>query len=101
MIITGLSSKIPKPVELDEAKKWLKNIVSEVLEKIESGVSSQIVFVTQGRSKDREVPLAGVRMKDKETAIRFRKKFATQKKRARILEGPKSRTVSLLQQELE
>ncbi len=80
MIITGLASKIPKPVELDEAKKWLKNIVSEVLDKIESGVSSQIVFVTQGRSKDREVPLAEVRMKDKETAIRLRKKFATQKK---------------------
>jgi hypothetical protein len=101
MIITGLSCKIPRPTGADEAKNCLKNIVSEVLDKIESGVSSQIVFVTQGRSKDREVPLAEVRMKDKETVIRLRKKFAIKKKRVKIWKRPKSRTASLLQLELE
>ena len=80
MIITGLSSRIPRPTGAEEAKKWLKTIVSELLDKIEKDVSSQIVFVTQGRSRDREVPLAEVRMKDKATAIRLRKKFAIQKK---------------------
>ena len=49
MIITGLSSRIPRPTGGDEAKKWLKNIVSELLDKIEKEVSTQIVFVTQGR----------------------------------------------------
>ena len=80
MIITGLSSRVPRPMGTDEAKQWLKNIVAELLDKIENGVSSQIVFVTQGRSRDREVPLAEVRMKDKGTAIRLRKRFAQQKK---------------------
>ncbi len=84
MILSGLSCKTPKPTGSDEAKKWLKDIVSEILEKIESGSSSKIIFVTQGRSRDREVPLAEVRMKDKATAIRLRKKFAIKKKRGKI-----------------
>jgi hypothetical protein len=29
MIITGLASKTPKPMGAEEARKWLKNIVSE------------------------------------------------------------------------
>jgi hypothetical protein len=33
----------------------------------------------QGRSRDREVPLAEVLIKDRETATRLRKKFANQK----------------------
>jgi hypothetical protein len=80
MIITGLASKTPKPTGAEEARKWLKNIVSEILDKIENGSSSAIVFFTQGRSKDREVLLAEVWMKDKETATRLRKKFAIQRK---------------------
>ena len=60
MIITGLTSKTPKPTGAEEARKWLKSIVSDILDKIENGSSSAIVFVTQGRSRDREVPLAEV-----------------------------------------
>jgi hypothetical protein len=80
MIISGLSCKKPRPTGAEEAKKWLKDIVSEVLDKIESGASSHIAFVTQGRSQGREVPLAEFRMKDKVIATRLRKKFAIQKK---------------------
>ena len=80
MIISGLTCRVPKPIGAEEARKWLKNIVSEVLDKIEPGISSEIVFVTQGRSRDREVPLAEVRMKSKEIATRLRKGFANQKK---------------------
>jgi hypothetical protein len=31
LVISGLSSKTPKPVGLDEGRKWVKNIVGEFL----------------------------------------------------------------------
>ena len=80
MLITGLTSKTPKPTGAEDARKWLKDIVSEILDKIESGSSAKIAFITQGRSRDREVPLAEVRMSDREVAKRLRKKFANQRK---------------------
>jgi hypothetical protein len=80
MLITGLTSKTPKPTGAEDARKWLKDIVSEILDKIEIGSSAKIVFITQGRSRDREVPLAEVRMSDREVAKRLRKKFANQRK---------------------
>ena len=80
MLITGLTSKTPKPTGAEDARKWLKDIVSEILDKIEIGSSAKIAFITQGRSRDREVPLAEVRMSDREVAKRLRKKFANQRK---------------------
>jgi hypothetical protein len=80
MIISGLTSKVPRPTSTEDRKKWLRDIVAEVLDCIENGISSEIFFVTQGRSNNRDVPLAEVRMKSKETATRLRKKFASLKK---------------------
>jgi hypothetical protein len=42
-----------------------------VLEKIEQGSSSQITFVAQGRSSNRDVPLVEGRMNSREAAIRL------------------------------
>ena len=80
MVISGLSSKTPKPVGRDETNKWLKEMVANVLDSIEPGISGEIIFVTQGRSGNREVPLAEVRMKNKEIALRLRKTYAQKKK---------------------
>jgi hypothetical protein len=76
MIISGLSRRIPKPTGNVEIRTWLKNIVSDTLEAIEPGSSKDIIFVAQGRSNHRDIPLAEVRMSSKETAIRIRKTFA-------------------------
>jgi hypothetical protein len=40
----------------------LKDAFSDVLNSIEQGISSEKRFVTQGRSKDTNVPLPEVRM---------------------------------------
>jgi hypothetical protein len=50
MIISGLSSRIPKPTGNVEIPTWLKNMVSDTLEAIEPGSSKEIIFVAQGRS---------------------------------------------------
>lgn len=80
MIISGLTSNVPRPTSNEDKKKWLKDIVAKVLDSIEGGASSEIYFITQGRSNDRDVPLAEVRMKTKEMATNLRKKFANLKK---------------------
>ena len=80
MMISGMISKTPRPVGREEAKKWLKDIVSEILNAIEPGSASEIIFVSQGRSNNRDIPLAEVRLSNRETAKRLRKTFAQQKK---------------------
>jgi hypothetical protein len=79
-MILGMTSKTPKPTGREEIKQWLKNIVADVLDSIEPGVSSQITFVSQGRSNNRDMPLAEVKMTSKEVAIRLRKSFAQKEK---------------------
>jgi hypothetical protein len=49
-----------------------KNIVLEILNKIENGISPEIIFYMHCRSRDRKVLLAGVQMKNREMATRLR-----------------------------
>jgi hypothetical protein len=79
ILISGMSSKIPRPTGRDEVKRWLKDMVSEKLESIEKGSSQQIVFISQGKSGNRDIPLAEVRLASKETAVKLRKSFAQKK----------------------
>ena len=80
IMISGMISKIPRPSGKEDIKTWLKDIVSEVLNSIEPGISSEIIFVSQGRSNDRDIPLAEVRLSSKEIALRIRRTFAQKKK---------------------
>ena len=80
LVISGMTSKTPRPTGKDETGKWLKNLVSEVLNSIEDGIASEIIFVSQGRSNNRDIPLAEVRMSSREIALRLRKTFAQKKK---------------------
>ena len=71
IIISGMTSETPKPTGKVEAKDWLKDIVSKILNSIEPGISSEIIFISQGRSNNKEIPLAEVRMSSREVAIRI------------------------------
>jgi hypothetical protein len=80
IIIAGLTSTVPRPAGRVEARQWLEDIVSGVLDSIGGGSSSDIIFVSQGRSNNRNIPLAEVRMKSREQAVKIRKSFAQKKK---------------------
>jgi hypothetical protein len=80
MVISGLSSKIPKPTGREKANKWLEEIVLQVLDSMEPRISVEIKFISQGQSGTREVPLVEVRMSSKEIAVRLKKNFAQKKK---------------------
>jgi hypothetical protein len=84
IIVSGLTSKEPKPMRMEDGTVWLKNIVSEFLNSIEAGISSEIIFVTNGRRKDKEIPLAEVRMKSREVATRLRKNLQARKSGSRL-----------------
>jgi hypothetical protein len=77
--ISGMTSETPKPTGKVEAKDWLKDIVSKILNSIEPGISSEIIFISQGRSNNKEIPLAEVRMSSREVAMRIRRNFAHKK----------------------
>ena len=86
MLISVGTSKTPRAVGREEVRKWLKDIVSETLNAIEPGSASEIIFVSQGRSNNRDIPLAEVRLSSKEIAKRLRKTFAQKNKLAQISE---------------
>ncbi len=79
MIISVMVSKTPRPAGREEARKWLRDIVTEVLEDIEKGLSKKIIFVSQGRSNNKNIPLAEVRLSSKEVSKGLRKRFAGKK----------------------
>ena len=101
IVISGLSSKTPRPAGRDEVKVWLKDMVSEVLESIEPGSSSEIIFVAQGRSNNKDIPLAEVRISNRDIALKIRRSFAEKKNRAKTLVESTFPTVSHLLQESE
>jgi hypothetical protein len=51
MLVSGLTSKVPRPLGGEEGRLWLINIVSKFLNSIEAGISCEIIFVTNGRIK--------------------------------------------------
>lgn len=80
IMISGMTSKTPKPFGKDEIKKWLKEMVSEALESIEKGTAKDIIFVAQGRSSNKDIPLAEVRLTSRDIALKIRRTFAEKKK---------------------
>ena len=80
IIVTGLTSKSPMPATIEAKKKWLKDLVGEILEKIETGSSEHILNVMQGWKGANNIPLAEVRMDSVDLASRLRKQFAEKKK---------------------
>ncbi len=60
MIESRLTTRVLKPSGAEERRMWLKNIVSEFLHSVEPGISFEIIFVTQSRSREREILLAKV-----------------------------------------
>jgi hypothetical protein len=80
IIITGLTSKVPMPANLEERKKWQKEIVGEILNQILPDSAEQISFVTLGRKHSNFIPVAEVTMANREIAIKVQKQFAVEKR---------------------
>jgi hypothetical protein len=76
IIITGLTSKTPMPMQSEEKKKWLNGIFGKILEKIEFGASNHILFALLGSRNQIFIPLVEVKLDSRDLAMKIRKQFA-------------------------
>ena len=88
LLIMGMSSETRQPAGQTEAKKWLHDIVSEILNKIVPESADHIQFVNAirgARGETRgEVPVCEAKMKEKEWAVKIRREFGKLKKDGKI-----------------
>ena len=75
-----MTSKVPSPAGVEEKKKWIKTIVGEALDQVETGSAEHILGVVQGWNGKNSIPLAEVRMDSEALASRLRKQFAAKKR---------------------
>jgi hypothetical protein len=54
LIITGMSNKMLMPQTIQDRKKWLLEMVEEVIDKIEQGAAAKIIWANQGRRNENE-----------------------------------------------
>jgi hypothetical protein len=80
LIITGMINKVPMPQGFQDRKKWVLDMVGDVLNRIEQGAAEKIIWANQGRRNEREIPMAEVKMESREVARRIRLKFAERKR---------------------
>jgi hypothetical protein len=80
IVITGLSSTTPPPVDKELKKTWLRNLVMEVIKKVKPDFSGVLGFINQGKSNGRDMPMVEVRLNSFEAAVEVRKAFAEKRK---------------------
>ena len=77
LIRTGLTSKIPPPNSHEEKKKWLSDIVTGLLNKLDPELAKNVIFINQGKRVGIEIPMVEVRMTSKEFAKKARMTFVS------------------------
>ena len=80
IVLTGLTATTPPPQKQEERVAWIRNIVKEFVKTIDPESSEKINFVKQGRSKDKDIPMAEVRFESREIASALRRKFVEMRK---------------------
>ena len=79
IVITGITSKVYLPADPAQRKVWLREIIEEVIKSVAPDFAGQIVFVNQGRTNGKIIPLVEVKLDSVENANMIRKAFAEKK----------------------
>ena len=80
IVITGLTSTTPPPVDKEQKKVWLRNLVLDVIKKVKPDFGGVLGFINQGKSNGRDMPMVEVRLNSVEVAVEVRKAFAEKRK---------------------
>ena len=80
IVITGITSNVYPPSDVAQRKTWLRGIVEEVIKSVAPDFPGQIVYVNQGKSDGKMIPLVEVKLDSAENATLVRKAFAEKKK---------------------
>jgi hypothetical protein len=82
------------PQGFEDRKKWMAEMVGQVINKIEQGAGEKIIWINQGSRNAWEIPMAEVKLESKEIAHKIKRKFV-ERKRAGEDMGRLLETVSL------
>ena len=75
VVVTGLTANSPPPINFGERKKWFDTLVKNLIERVAPGSPEGVLFINQGRSNEREIPMAEIRFRNREMAFEIRKTF--------------------------
>ena len=87
IVISGMSTSVPKPANQVEARQWINDIVKAALGTIVEEAGEMVQFVSANRSFGMAVPVCEVKIKDREGALRIRKEFGKQRKDGKVTGG--------------
>jgi len=80
IVITGLTTKIPAPVDRELKKTWLRKLVIDTIKLVKPDFDGGLGFINQGKSNGREIPMVEVRLNSVEAAVAVRKAYAEKRK---------------------
>ena len=83
VVITGVTSKDPLPVEKRPRIERLKELAAEVFEAIKPGFKGKILYASQGRNNE-TLPMVEVKLDSVEYAVDIRKAFAEKRKKEKL-----------------
>ena len=66
VVVTGLTSTSPPPVNFIERKKWFDTLVKALIEKVSPGSPEGVFFINQGKANGRDIPMAEIRFRKRE-----------------------------------
>jgi hypothetical protein len=80
IVITGLTTKTPAPVDRELKKVWLRKLVIDTIKLVKPDFDGNLGFINQGKSNGREIPMVEVRLNSVEAAVGVRKAYAEKRK---------------------
>jgi hypothetical protein len=86
VVVNGITSKTPLPTDNRQRLEKLKDLAMEIFLEIKPDFKGRILFASQGRSADHDLPSVEVKIDKVEHAIAIRKAFAAQRKNG-LLKG--------------
>jgi hypothetical protein len=80
VVMTGLKSNSVMPVDNRARIEWLKKIAMNIFEDLIPGFPGKILYLNQGKSMDRYLPMIEVKIDSVTNAIAIRRAFAAKRK---------------------
>ena len=68
------------PQATEARRKWLMDMIGGIFDTIVPNSSKDILYIDLGKKNTKEIPLAEVKMKNKEVALTIRRQFALKRK---------------------
>ena len=80
VVMTGLKSKTVMPVENKARIEWLKRLASNIFDELIPGFTGKILYLNQGKSLDKFLPMIEVKIDSVSNAVAIRRAFAAKRK---------------------